>query len=69
SPYVLGVGGTTIATDASGAYAGETAWAGSGGGQSTVETAPAYQSNFGIPSDSLGLRGVPDVAYDADPAS
>ncbi|HEF5178512.1 TPA: S53 family peptidase [Burkholderia cenocepacia] len=69
SPYVLSVGGTSIATDASGAYAGETAWAGSGGRQSAVETEPTYQSNFRIPSDSLGLRGLPDVAYDADPAS
>ncbi|MDF3084784.1 S53 family peptidase [Burkholderia sola] len=69
SPYVLSVGGTSIATDASGAYVDETAWAGSGGGQSAVETAPAYQSNFGLPSNSLGLRGLPDVAYDADPAS
>ena len=69
SPYVLSVGGTSIATDASGAYAGETAWAGSGGGQSAVESEPTYQSNFGTPSDSLGLRGVPDVAYDGDPAS
>ncbi|AIO37590.1 S53 family peptidase [Burkholderia sp. AU19243] len=69
SPYVLSVGGTSIAVDASGGYAGESAWAGSGGGQSAVEPAPAYQANFGIPSDALGLRGVPDVAYDADPAS
>ncbi|WP_334042279.1 S53 family peptidase [Burkholderia ambifaria] len=69
SPYVLSVGGTSIATDASGAYAGETAWAGSGGGQSTIEPEPTYQSNLGIPSDSVGLRGVPDVAYHADPAS
>jgi subtilase family serine protease len=69
SPYVLSVGGTSIAIDASGAYTGETAWAGSGGGQSAVEPEPTYQSNFGVPSDTLGLRGVPDVAYDADPAS
>lgn len=59
SPYVLSVGGTSIAVDASGGYAGESAWAGSGGGQSAVEPAPAYQANFGIPSDALGLRGCP----------
>ncbi len=69
SPYVLSVSGTSIATDVSGAYAAETAWAGSGGGQSAVEPEPTYQSNFGMPSDSLGLPGVPGVAYDADPAS
>ncbi|KVK74120.1 S53 family peptidase [Burkholderia sp. MSMB1498] len=69
SPYVLGVGATTIATDASGRYAGETAWPGSGGGQSVIESEPPYQTRFGIPFDTPGARGVPDVAYDGDPAS
>jgi subtilase family serine protease len=65
SPYVVAVGGTTIQTDSNGAYLGETAWSGSGGGQSAVETEPGYQSSFGIASNNK--RGVPDVAYDADP--
>lgn len=69
SPYVLAVGGTSISTDASGSYLGETAWSGSGGGQSVYESAPSYQSNYPIPSDSIGARGVPDVAYSADPTS
>ncbi|WP_179404715.1 S53 family peptidase [Burkholderia guangdongensis] len=69
SPYVLSVGGTTLATDANGHYAGETAWAGSGGGQSVYESEPAYQTSYGIPFDAIGARGVPDVAYDADPAT
>jgi subtilase family serine protease len=62
---VVGVGGTTISlADSSGTYGGETAWSGSGGGQSVYESEPTYQSNFGILTKS---RGVPDVAYDADP--
>jgi subtilase family serine protease len=66
SPYVVGVGGTTIQTaDSSGTYKSETAWSGSGGGESTVEAEPLYQSSFGIASNNK--RGVPDVAYDADP--
>jgi len=64
SPYVVGVGGTTIKTmNLSATYTAETAWSGSGGGQSAYEDLPAYQSNF-LPT---GKRRVPDVAYDADP--
>ncbi len=67
SPYVVGIGGTTIITNSSGSYLGETAWSGSGGGQSKYEPEPAYQSNYPIPNDSAGMRGVPDAAYDGDP--
>src|SRR5262249_43559667 len=63
SPNVVSVGGTTLSADASGNYGGETAWSGSGGGVSTVEAVPSYQ-----PSAQSG-RGVPDVAYDGNPAS
>ncbi len=67
SPYVVGVGGTTITTNASGDYLAEAAWSGSGGGQSVYEVEPTYQSGYGIPSNSQGVRSVPDVAYGADP--
>ncbi len=67
SPFVLGVGGTTLNVDTSGNYISETAWSGSGGGLSTVETEPSYQATFGIPNDPNTVRGVPDVAYDGDP--
>jgi len=68
SPYVVAVGGTTLQIlDSSGAYAGETAWGGSGGGQSAYESEPSYQAGYAIPNDLHGKRGVPDVAYDADP--
>jgi subtilase family serine protease len=67
SPYVVGVGGTTLPLDALGKPIGpESAWSGSGGGISAYEAEPGYQSNFSIPSDG-GKRGVPDVAYEADP--
>ena len=69
SPYVLAVGGTSITADAAGNYLGEKAWSGSGGGQSAYEPEPTYQSNYNVPSDSIGARAVPDVAYSADPAS
>jgi len=65
SPRVTGVGGTTLSLDSNGDYAGETAWSGSGGGISTVETVPLYQ----VPFQSSGRRGFPDVAYNADPNS
>ena len=67
SPFIVAVGGTTLNTDKSGNYLSETAWNGSGGGQSVYEAEPPYQSSYPIPNDPNGARGVPDVAYDADP--
>jgi subtilase family serine protease len=68
SPLVVSVGGTTLALDSGGNVVSETAWSGSGGGISAFETEPSYQTNYPIPSTG-GLRGNPDVSYDADPAS
>jgi subtilase family serine protease len=66
SPYVVGVGGTTLTINSTtGAYVSETAWSGSGGGVSRYETAPAYQSGI----QTGGRRGIPDIAFDADPAT
>ena len=39
----------------------------SGGGQSLYEPEPIYQASFKIPSNPEGRRGIPDVAYNADP--
>ena len=65
SPYVLAVGGTKLSlNDTQGTYGGETAWSGSGGGISTAEPEPDYQSAFPIPFRG---RGNPDVAYNANP--
>lgn len=62
-PLVLGVGGTVLTANRStGAYVGETAWGGSGGGFSHLYARPAYQD--GVPGTSK-TRGVPDVAGDA----
>jgi len=69
SPFVVSVGGTTLNVDAAGNYIGETAWSGSGGGQSAYEVEPLYQASYPIPNDPNGKHGIPDVAYDADPAT
>ena len=46
----------------------EIGWYAGGGGMSLLEAEPAYQSAVG--GSNLGLRrGVPDVAFDADPNS
>jgi subtilase family serine protease len=66
SPNVVAVGGTTLNLNPDGAVASETGWRGSGGGVSSRETEPAYQSTYGIPGAN-NHRGVPDVSYDADP--
>lgn len=67
SPYVIGVGGTSI-SEHSGTLVSETAWDGSGGGISAYEKAPSFQKNYSIPRAG-GMRAIPDVSYDADPSS
>jgi subtilase family serine protease len=75
SPYVVSVGGTSLTTNGNTTYVSETAWAGSGGGYAngtlagTVsEPIPTWQAT--VPSLSgTQYRGVPDIAFDADPAS
>ena len=64
SPNVVAVGGTTLQIGASG-IATEAGWYGSGGGYSQYEVEPAYQSSV----QHTGVRTVPDVASDADPAT
>jgi len=75
-PLTLAVGGTRLqASQATGAYTGETAWNipppeavpgshASGGGFSQLFPRPAYQDGIAAIGAS---RGVPDVAADADP--
>jgi len=69
SPDVVAVGGTSLSLDANGNYLAETAWSGSGGGLSTIEHEPSFQAQFGIPNDTQGRRGVPDVSYNANPGT
>jgi subtilase family serine protease len=75
-PFVLAVGGSTLtANPVTGAYISETAWntsasfsqpgSASGGGFSQLYARPAYQD--GVPGIGA-MRGVPDVAGDADAA-
>ena len=67
SPYVIAVGGTSL-TAPGGVYGSETTWSGTGGGISITEAAPAAQIASGVLGTST-RRGVPDIAFDADPNS
>ncbi|MBX5465371.1 MAG: S53 family peptidase [Clostridia bacterium] len=70
SPFVLGVGGTHLTINGSGgsySYGGESAWSSSGGGLSLYEARPAYQDGWQAVVGST--RGIPDIAWDADPAT
>jgi subtilase family serine protease len=68
SPGVIGVGGTSLQVSSSGAFVAETAWSGSGGGVSAYEKEPPFQTAYKI-SKANGMRAIPDVSYNADPAS
>lgn len=80
SPYVMALGGTTLSSSG-GTWLFETAWSctgpttcpqsaagGTGGGASTTEPAPSWQTASGV-LGTAGRRGVPDIAFDASPAS
>lgn len=69
SPYVIGVGGTTLVTNKNGGYNSEIAWYAGGGGISQFEYSPVWQSpvvptNNGLP---VTFRAIPDISMDADP--
>jgi kumamolisin len=77
SPHALACGGTRLVA-ADGAISAETVWndgakgGAGGGGVSTVFAAPAFQTGLsatraGGAASPLTMRGVPDVAGDADP--
>lgn len=61
SPSVVAVGGTVLSFS-NGAFSSETGWSGSGGGISSYEPLPSYQSTYGVPASR---RAVPDVSYNA----
>ncbi|WP_236250732.1 protease pro-enzyme activation domain-containing protein [Chromobacterium phragmitis] len=69
SPYVIAVGGTTVNTSGATKYSSETVWNGTGGGVSSTEKAPSWQTAAGVLTTSKTQRGVPDVSFDADPNS
>lgn len=66
SVNVISVGGTTLTLMPTNTVSSETAWNGSGGGQSKFLAQPAYQIAFGIPN-SNGKRAIPDISLNADP--
>jgi subtilase family serine protease len=65
SQYVVAVGGTTLNTSGS-SWNGETVWSGGGGSPSTFEPMPSWQEGVGQ-NAGHSTRGVPDVAFDANP--
>jgi hypothetical protein len=65
SPNVVAVGGTSLYLDAFSSYNSEAGWNGSGGGISQIEPEPSYQEGV----QSTGNRTIPDVPFDADPAT
>lgn len=80
SPNVIAVGGTTLngCSGTSCSFSSETAWSGSGGGASTVEAIPGYQSSYtglvysqtcpcSIGTLTGSMRGIPDVSFDGNP--
>ncbi|HET6724479.1 MAG TPA: pre-peptidase C-terminal domain-containing protein [Gammaproteobacteria bacterium] len=67
SRYVVAVGGTTLNASSS-SWNGETVWDGTGGSPSTFESMPSWQQGVGQ-NAGHSTRGVPDVAFDADPNS
>ena len=67
SPNVIAVGGTNLTLNANGSVASETAWNGSGGGCSAIESAIPAQKGF-VPSTCRN-RAVPDVAIDGGSVS
>jgi subtilase family serine protease len=69
SPYVVGVGGTTLSLDGSGNWLGESAWAYGDGGISSYEPEPSFQSAWHVQQGLPPARTVPDVAYNADPST
>ena len=67
SPNVLAVGGTSLTLNSQNSITNETGWSGSGGGISTIESQPSYQS--GVVTQSTTRRTIPDVAFDANPGT
>ncbi|GAC1615875.1 MAG: hypothetical protein NVS4B9_05280 [Ktedonobacteraceae bacterium] len=67
SPWITGVGGTTLRRTNSALK--ETAWNGSGGGFSKFYQTPSYQQGLAKTEQQLfqNRRGIPDVAALADP--
>lgn len=68
SPNVLAVGGTSLTYGGTVARS-EISWSGSGGGTSAFVPASSYQNNAVPGMGTVTRRTVPDVAFNADPAT
>lgn len=69
STNVLAVGGTSLHLDSLGnKTTAESAWSGSGGGESTFVNRPLWQAK-NLLGTLFTLRLTPDVAYNADPSN
>ncbi|HEY0753434.1 MAG TPA: S53 family peptidase [Ktedonobacteraceae bacterium] len=75
-PFVTGVGGTHLTLNSGNGYQTEAVWNGGllggagGGGLSQFWKMPAWQSGPGVKNSySNGMRELPDVSLDADPAT
>jgi pseudomonalisin len=68
SPYVIGVGGTTLFTNSpGGTYNSEVTWMGGGGGVSQHDGSPYWQSGIvPIVYRTVG-KTLPDISMDGDP--
>lgn len=62
------MGGTTLYTNNTTSWSDETVWSGTGGSPSTIESIPSWQQGVGQ-NGSSQFRGVPDIAFDADPST
>jgi subtilase family serine protease len=69
SPYVVAVAGTSLVATTT-TWQVETVWNLAGGGVSTFEPLSSWQKAYLSAIDpAVTMRGVPDVAFDADPNS
>jgi len=70
SPNVVAVGGTTVLLGSNFSFMYEETWPSAGGGFSTYEPVPSFQSAVKSVEAKVGAhRGVPDIAADANPSS
>jgi kumamolisin len=75
--HMTGVGGTRLLLNTDNTYNSETAWPpraanptwGSGGGYSTLNARPVWQTGPGVDVSTGAKRQVPDISLDADPVT
>jgi subtilase family serine protease len=68
SPYVTGVGGTTLVTSSGARGWAETAWSGAGSGCSKYDAQPTWQAGISNITSVCDNRAIADVSATADPS-